>query len=915
MANETLIKKCNGRFCRTCPYLDEKNCFYSNSTGQRHKPSLADQDFLTCKSENIIYMIYCKLCNIQYIGETKVRLQKRFSNHKTNINGKKSGQIVHKHFEESGHGLSNLRVIPIEIIDKRNINLRNLSEVQKDRAITKFRLDREKFWISKMQTAYPFGLNVTVRGIGDFNVSQGHYQNFQGRKRRKNKKHSKRKPKRLRNNSDISLDFLKRKHIELRDRDNYIHFFKTFLYGLPRNQLQSLQTNAKQDNMIDDRLRDMINLISHQKLFKPVQINTKKDRDFYHIQFRDKGLDHINIGQILRNKSVTDKIPIYFIDKEPPIIGYRFNKSIAGCIFNYKEALSEESIGKFENGDIQCNCQNSIYRDAHHGHVITGNLGIIQNTLLKNIFKKGPKYRLPQRINWAEDKNHIINFLESYIDNWTAKEKKQGNTLVKKEDLNIWKNEILRIIDNKINRGKILFKRTWSQKLDGNLATELENLKKDFVITVADKAQNNILFTCKYFYIKTLKEELTRPGQLTYQLTDKRQDNINRDIVNFSKSKGIKVPEDMGDLPLIYWIPKMHKNPVGNRFIAGSKFCSIKMLSKHFSKALKLILNHMKNYNRTVFERTGLNCFWILDNSLEFLEKMKSERINHMETYDFSTLYTALPHREIKLRFSAIFQKVFNREARPYISVNLHGAYFSPTKVNNRFSFRSEDMQEILEFILDNIYVKYGKDVYKQIIGIPIGLDSGQDIANLLLYSYESDYVGEISKVDLPTARKFKLNERYIDDLFVANFPTFRDHIYEIYPRDLEIKLESNNTQEVTYLDLKIKSENSILNFSVYDKRDDFSFDIVNFPYIDSCIPKKSALGVYYSQLIRYARLSSRYADFLIRSRSLVVKLKTQGYKVNELKRLTSRFFKEKHDILLNYNIPSTDEFIKNIFD
>ena len=114
---------------------------------------------------------------------------------------------------------------------------------------------------------------------------------------------------------------------------------------------------------------------------------------------------------------------------------------------------------------------------------------------------------------------------------------------------------------------------------------------------------------------------------------------------------------------------------------------------------------------------------------------------------------------------------------------------------------------------------------------------------------------------------------------------------------------------------MKIKSENSILNFSVYDKRDDFSFDIVNFPYIDSCIPKKSALGVYYSQLIRYARLSSRYADFLIRSRSLVVKLKTQGYKVNELKRLTSRFFKEKHDILLNYNIPSTDEFIKNIFD
>ena len=147
-------------------------------------------------------------------------------------------------------------------------------------------------------------------------------------------------------------------------------------------------------------------------------------------------------------------------------------------------------------------------------------------------------------------------------------------------------------------------------------------------------------------------------------------------------------------------------------------------------------------------------------------------------------------------------------------------------------------MQEILEFILDNIYVKYGENVYKQVIGIPIGLDTGKDIANLFLYSYESDYMGEISKVDLLTARKFKLNGRYIGDLFVANFPTFRDHIYRIYPRDLEIELESNNTQVVTYLDLKIESE----NFSVYDKHDDFSFDIVNFPYIDSCIQKKISL-------------------------------------------------------------------------
>ena len=98
------------------------------------------------------------------------------------------------------------------------------------------------------------------------------------------------------------------------------------------------------------------------------------------------------------------------------------------------------------------------------------------------------------------------------------------------------------------------------------------------------------------------------------------------------------------------------------------------------------------------------------------------------------------------------------------------------------------------------------------------------------------------------------------------------------------------------------------------DKRDDFSFDIVNFPFIDSCIPKKSALGVFYSQLIRYARLSSKYADFLIRSNLLVIKLMTQGYRRNELKKLTSRFFRNKQDILTKYNIPNLEDFLKSVF-
>ena len=387
----------------------------------------------------------------------------------------------------------------------------------------------------------------------------------------------------------------------------------------------------------------------------------------------------------------------------------------------------------------------------------------------------------------------------------------------------------------------------------------------------------------------------------------------NNDIIAFSESKNIKVKEEMKELPLIYWIPKMHKNPIGSRFIAGSRICSIKSLSKVFSKALKLILNHMKLYNKTVYERSGLNYYWILDNSLEFLESLREKRVDHMETYDFSTLYTALPHGEIKKKFSRLFQKVYDREAKMFINISYKKTYFSNTKNKNGCSFTILDMKEILSFILGNIFVKCGKNIYKQVIGIPIGLDSGQDIANLLLFCYESEYVEKLSKENIVLARKFNLNRRYIDDLFVANFPEFKNHIYRIYPRELEIKLESSDPSNLSYLDLRIKSTNSNLAFSIYDKRDDFNFEIVNYPFSDSCIPKKSALGVYISQLLRYARICSFFQDFKVKSHALVLKLRNQGYKEADLRRLTLKFFKERQELLGKYNIENANVFLNNI--
>ena len=148
----------------------------------------------------------------------------------------------------------------------------------------------------------------------------------------------------------------------------------------------------------------------------------------------------------------------------------------------------------------------------------------------------------------------------------------------------------------------------------------------------------------------------------------------------------------------------------------------------------------------------------------------------------------------------------------------------------------------------------------------------------------------------------------------MGNFPNFQEHIYKIYPRELAVNLASNNTRDIAYLDLRIKIEDAGLDFSIYDKRDDFNFEIINFPYIESCIPRKSALGVFYSQLIRYGRICSKISSFKITSKGLIDKLRTQGYKIDELRKLSLRFFKEKRDIIDKYEIDNGNDFVKTIF-
>ena len=87
-----------------------------------------------------------------------------------------------------------------------------------------------------------------------------------------------------------------------------------------------------------------------------------------------------------------------------------------------------------------------------------------------------------------------------------------------------------------------------------------------------------------------------------------------------------------------------------------------------------------------------------------------------------------------------------------------------------------------------------------------------------------------------------------------------------IYPVELEIKDTTDADHHASYLDLLLKYANlHRLQVKLYDRRDDFNFDIANSSFLCSNIPQSPAYGVFVSQLIRYARASSMYEDFIMR--------------------------------------------------
>ena len=247
-----------------------------------------------------------------------------------------------------------------------------------------------------------------------------------------------------------------------------------------------------------------------------------------------------------------------------------------------------------------------------------------------------------------------------------------------------------------------------------------------------------------------------------------------------------------------------------------------------------------------------------------------------MSTYDFSTLYTTLPHNLIKEKLINLIEWTFKREGSPYITCNERQAFFTSGDTKRYKLWSCQNVCEALIYLLDNIYIKFGTklyrqivgismgtncaplvaDLYRQIVGISMGTNCAPLVADLFLFCYERDFMTSLSGVkQAEIIEAFKSTSRYLDDLLNIDNPYFEGMVNRIYPPELQLNKANIADTEAPFLDLHLSISNGFVSSKICDKRNDFDFDIVNFPFLDGDVPRSTSYGVYISQLIRLARV------------------------------------------------------------
>ena len=166
-----------------------------------------------------------------------------------------------------------------------------------------------------------------------------------------------------------------------------------------------------------------------------------------------------------------------------------------------------------------------------------------------------------------------------------------------------------------------------------------------------------------------------------------------------------------------------------------------------------------------------------------------------------------------------------------------------------------------------------------------MGTNCAPLVADLFLFCYERDFMLSLSEDNQSGAiEAFNSTSRYLDDLLNIDNDFFDSMVNRIYPSELQLNKANVADAEASFFDLHLSISDGFVQTKIYDKRDDFDFDIVNFPLLDGDVPR-------------------HVDDFNTRNKVLTAKLLIQVYRYHKLRKAFSKFYRRHFDIVSKYNV------------
>ena len=426
--------------------------------------------------------------------------------------------------------------------------------------------------------------------------------------------------------------------------------------------------------------------------------------------------------------------------------------------------------------------------------------------------------------------------------------------------------------------------------------------------------------------------ELVVSDKGTYSTSLVDAEQLLQQHTQFITDDGLKQNPAHSKHPHNYMTPKLHKSPIGFRFIAASRDCSLTAISTNISRALRMLEPVLHSMWRKQGNKVGVATkrSWIIPNSeavLPMLQRINTEQHANKqhsltgEVWDFSTLYTNIPHAELKARLSTLIHKAFAFKAKHSpAQPNRHIVITADRETDrwtsdNRAQIELENPTEVcvsaarliawIIFLIDNIYTTVGDMLMRQIIGIPMGTNCAPMLANFFLFTYEYAYVKLMiteQRYSL-AAQLLQDGARFIDDVIGLGITNFGQHLLAMYPQDslalsqtdgatLVYAPTAKQQNTLTFMDLTITRNAKGLYTRIFDKRDDIPAlnTALRFPHPDSRLSAQCKLTVITSQLHRYFVKCTLRDDLVQATVTLLYRMIQAGYSRDAVLRRTRQF-------------------------